>query len=464
MGKISNIQRERELIGLFMLSREAINEAINSNFTAEECVNSDNKQILELILEESRFNTEFIPSSHYIIDKLDLKDKKDTQKFQLMLNRYKKMIEREIVNDAQFIDITKRNILKLRDLYTKRKVINVLKNGLDAIDLPARDFISTIQKGLNEVEINDGIITEISIHTGFKELKESMQYQLENGIEFGIQFGLRDFDKLTQDQIAEGTLTYVVGRPSNYKTGTALNLAQNAAEKYGIPTAFFSHEMSTPDVYRRLFSRVTGIPMKILKRPQELTEENWNQLDEAIKLVESWPLFVIDSAKLNIGQIDSVLAYLKAKYGIQLVLEDYFQLIRTRKGNIPSEEWEFGQNSEELRMMAKNHKVALIALSQANRGCESRDDKRPTLKDIRNTGKAEQDAHNIFYVYRDEFYYGSQSEMPNHMEIGALKIREGELRKAIFHFNGAKATISNCDPLIVMDKPRDYIGGGGMVE
>jgi replicative DNA helicase len=464
MGKISNIQRERELIGLFMLSRDAINTAINEKFTAEECTNEHNKQILEIILEEARFNNDFIPSSHFIIDKLELKKEKDIKQLQLKLNRYKKMIEREVINDSQYVDISQRNILKLRDLYTKRKVIQVLKNGLDSIDLPARDFISQFQKGLNDVEINDGLIVEISIHSGFKELKDSMIYQLENGIEFGIQFGLRDFDKMTQDQIALETLTYVVGRPSNYKTGTALNLAQNAAEKFHIPTAFFSHEMSAPDVYRRLLARVTGIPMKKLKRPGELEESDWELLDKAIEKVESWPLYVIDAAKLNIGQIDSVLGYMKAKYGVQLVLEDYFQLIRTRKGNIPTEEFEFGQISEELRMMAKNHKIAMVALSQANRSCEARDDKRPTLKDIRNTGKAEQDAHNIFYVYRDEFYYGSKSEIPNHMEIGALKIREGELRKALFHFNGAKATIGNVDPLVVMDKPRDYIGGGGLAE
>src|SRR5690606_9509746 len=97
-------------------------------------------------------------------------------------------------------------------------------------------------------------------------------------------------------------------------------------------------------------------------------------------------------------------------------------------------EWEFGSISEELRMMAMNHNMAIVSLTQANRSCEARDDKRPTLKDIRNSGKLEQDAHNIFYVYRDEFYYLSQSEVPNHMEIGCLKIREGELRKALFHF------------------------------
>jgi replicative DNA helicase len=461
MGKISNVQRERELIGLFMLSRDSLNVAIEENFNAEECVNKNNKQILEIILEESRFNSTFIPSSHYIIDKLELKEEKDIRAVQLKLNRYKKMIEREVINDAQYIDMTKRNILKLRDLYTKRKIIHVLKNGLDEIELPAREFISTIQKGLNEVEINDGMIVEVSIHSGFQDLKKEMEYQVENDIEFGYRFGLRDFDKLTQDQIADGTLTYILGRPSNYKTGTALNLAQNSAME-GTPTALLSNEMGVSDVYRRILARVTGIEMAKLKKPKELTAEQWQKLDDAIEKVKEWPLYVVDSSRLNIGQVDSVLAYLVSKYGLRIAFQDYFQLIRTRKGNIPTDEAEFAENSEELRLMAKNHNIALVALSQANRGCEQRDDKRPTMKDIRSTGKAEQDAHNIFYVYRDEFYYGSQSEVPNHLEIGALKIREGELRKILLHFNGAKATLGNCDPLVVIDKPRDYIGGGGM--
>lgn len=463
MGKISNIQRERELIGLFMLSREALDIAIASNFTAEECVNQDNMNILQNILIEARAREDFIPSSHFIIDSLELKKEKEIKNTQLQLNRYKKMVEREIVNDAQYKDITERNILKLRDLYTKRKVINVLKNGLDSIDLPAREFISDIQKGLNNVEINDGMILEISIHSGFKDIKEEMIYQMENDIEFGFRFGLRDFDKMTQDQIARATLTYIVGRPSNYKTGTLLNLLQNAAME-GIPAAILSCEMKVSDVYRRILSRVTGIPMKKLKKPKELTPHEWGALDVAIEKVREWPLYVIDASKMNIGQYDSVVSYLKTVYGVELIGQDYFQLIRTRKGMIPTEEGEFGTISEELRDIAKNNDIAMIALSQANRSCENRDDKRPTMKDIRSTGKAEMDAHNIFYVYRDEFYYGHKSEIPNHMEIGALKIREGELRKALFHFNGAQATIGNVDPLAVMDKSSDYIGGGGMAE
>jgi replicative DNA helicase len=458
LGKISNIQKERELLGCFLLSRESINTAIENNFMADECVDDFNRKILENILQICRNDAEYLPTIGSLIDNLEIKDK-EANNVRIKLNRYKKMIQREIINDNQIIDITRNNILELRDLSIKRKIIYVLKNGLERIDIPAREFASALSKDIMAIEMNDGLVTEVDIYTGFQELKELMEYQRDNDIEFGFSFGLRDFDIMIQDQIAKATLTYIVGRPSNYKSGLALNLSQNIAMN-GIPVALLSNEMEIKDVYRRMLSRITRIEMRKLKKPKELTNAEWQKLDEAIKLVKSWPLFVINSSRLNIGQLDSTIAYLKAKYGIQIVFQDYMQLIRTRKGNIPSEEYEFGQISEELRMIAKTHDIALISLTQANRGPEQRDDKRPTLRDIRNSGKLEQDAHNIFYVYRDEFYYGPKSELPNHLEIGALKIREGELKKVILHFDGARATLNDADELILMDKTSDYIGGG----
>lgn len=458
MSKISNIQKENELIGCFLLSRECIDLAINNKFSGEEPVNPFNKDVINIIMEQSRINSDFIPTIHYIIENLDLEEKK-IKESQIKLNRYKKMIQREIVEERQLLDIVENNIKVLKDLYVKRKVIKILKDGLENIELPAREFINSIHSPLTEIEINDGIITEVDIYTGFKEIKEEMEYQLEHGVEFGYKFGLRDFDAMAQDQITKGTLTYIVGRPSNYKTGTALNLAQNSAMA-GTPTALFSNEMKVPDVYRRILSRVTGIKMAKLKKPDLLTKDEWNKLDEAINLVKKWPLYVVDSSNINIDQMNSAIGFLCSKYGVEIVFQDYMQLIRTRKGNIPSEEWEFGHISEELRMMAMNHNIALISLTQANRSSEARDDKRPTLRDIRNSGKLEQDAHNVFYVYRDEFYYGSKSEVPNHIEIGALKLREGELKRILLHFNGACATLSDADPIIVSDKSSDYIGGG----
>src|SRR5690554_4980467 len=459
MSKISDAYKEKQLIGCCLLSRKAIDIVIENNFNPEELIDDFNKNVLSIILEKCRFDSEFIPTNDYILDNLKIEEK-EKKSLLVKLNRYKNMIKREIVNDKQIEDITNSNILTLRDYSIKRKIIHILKNGLDYISLPAREFLSNIIKDLNMVEVNDGLITEVNIHQGFKDLKEQMLFQKENDIEFGYKFGFRDFDRLIQDNITDGTLTYIVGRPSNYKTGLALNLAQNSA-MFGTPTALFSHEMDVPSVYRRILSRVTKIEMNKLKRPQILTSEEWQKLDEAIQIVETWPLYVIDASKLNITQIDATVAYLKAKYGVKIFFEDYFQLIRTKKGNLPNEEWEFASISEELRMIAKNHNVAVIALSQANRSCESRDNKRPTLRDIRNTGKSEQDANNIFYVYRDEFYYGSKSEMPNHLEIGALKIREGELKRVLLYFDGARATLGDCDPFIVLDKSSDYIGGGG---
>jgi replicative DNA helicase len=461
LGKISNVNKERQLLGSFFISRKAIDIAINNNFMALELVDDFNQLVAENILQICRANSGNLPSIDVVLDNLNFTEKERDQN-RIKLNRYKKMMQREILNDQQAIDITVNNLSIIRDLSIKRKVINAIKNGLEHIDIPARDFVSNIAKDLSNVEMNDGVVTEVHIYSGFKEIKAEMQYQMENGEEFGFKTFYRDIDAIMEASgyFAKGSLTYIVGRPSNYKTGLALNVATNMA-KNGIVTAIFSHEMSPKNCYRRILARVAGIDMAKIKKPSTLTPEEWAKLDAAIKQVETWPLYIIDGSSLSIGQIDSVLSYLKSKYGLQVAWWDYFQLIRKRDGSIPTEERDFSEVSEELRMFPKKYDLAAIALSQANRGCEQRDDKRPTLKDIRSTGKSEMDAENVLYVYRDEFYYMSKSECPNHLEVGAIKVREGELRRALLHFNGAKATLGNCDPMIVMDKSIDYVGGGG---
>lgn len=458
MGKISNIQKEKELIGCMLLSRDAINQVIDFNFMANECVNKFNKEVIEIILNKARIDFEYIPTINSILEELNLSEKEYSEA-QIKLNRYKKMIQREIINEYQIKELTNSNLFIVRDQSIKRRAIHAIKNGLDRIDLSAREFISNLNKDLTSIEIDDGEVTEVDIFTGFKEIKEEMEYMLENDIEFGYKSFLRDVDEMFGDCISNGSLTYIVGRPSNYKTGVALNLAYNMAEK-GIPVAIFSHEMSPKNCYRRILARIADIEMSKIKKPKTLTSDEWQRLSKAIEIVENIPLFIIDGSKLHIGQIDSVIAYLKSKYGVKVVYFDYFQLIRKRDGSIPTDERDFAEISEELRMFPKKYELAVISLSQANRNCEMRDDKRPTLKDIRSSGKSEQDAENIFYVYRDEFYFHSKSEMPNHLEIGALKVREGELKRVLLHFNGSKARLSNCDPLIVADKGPEYIGGG----
>lgn len=460
MAKISDSHKEREIIGLFLNSRECINNAIEHNFTPEDAIDTFNKQVIEVIYSKCLHDINFLPTINYILDEMDL-GKKTRKETMVKLNRYKKMINREF-KESQYKNVIVDNVIELKDLTVKRRIINVLKDGLDKIDYPAREFLSDLNRELNLIEVDDGTIREISIFTGFTELKVEMEHQRDTGKEFGFKTYLKDIDEMIKDNIAKKSLTYILGRPSNYKTGFALNVAVNMSMN-GTPTAFFSHEMDGPAVYRRILARVANIEMDRIRQPKLLTEKEWNKIDKAIEKVREWPLYVIDAANINIGEISSVIAYLKSNYGIEVVFEDYFQLIRTKKNTIATEEGQFAEISEELRMIAKDYDVAMIALSQANRSCESRDDKRPTLQDIRSTGKAEQDAHNVLYVYRDEFYYHSQSEVPNHMEVGALKIREGDLKKVLLHFNGAKSTLSNCDPLVIIDKSIDYVGGGGYV-
>lgn len=463
MAKITNKQKEKETIGLALINKNSLSIFIENNLTAEDFTDKFNKKIISIILDEYRLNHLYFPSVLDLVDKIESSSEKEKKETHVILNRYKKMIEREVTEEEQVIPLIERNIAALKECTLKRRVINVLKNGLEDIGDNAIEWITSLKTNLNNIEINDNSIKELHIHTGFTEIKADMIEQAKNDVIIGYRTYYRDLDVLLEGQITDGSLTYVLGRPSNYKTGTALNVAMNQAENK-IPVAIFSHEMDGKAVYRRLLSRVTKISMKKLKNPKSLTPEEWAALDEAIAYVKSLPLYVVDSAKLNITQIHSVVAYLQAKYGIKIIYEDYLQLIRTAKGNIPTEEGEFATISEELRNIAKDFNIAVIALCQANRSCEQRDDKRPTLKDIRSTGKAEMDAHNVLYVYRDEFYYGSKSELPSHLEIGALKVREGELKRVILHFNGALATLGDADPLITVDKGLDYIGGGDLFD
>src|SRR6185312_15075895 len=165
-----------------------------------------------------------------------------------------------------------------------------------------REFLSGINRELVSIEIDDGTIKEVSIYTGFKELKAEMEEQKRTGIEFGFKTYLRDVDDMVKDNISKKSLTYIVGRPSNYKTGFALNVASNMAQN-GIATAFFSHEMDGPAVYRRILARIANIDMDRIKSPKDLTDDEWSRIDAAIDTVQEWPLYVVDAANINIAEI-----------------------------------------------------------------------------------------------------------------------------------------------------------------
>ncbi len=218
----------------------------------------------------------------------------------------------------------------------------------------------------------------------------------------GVPTGFEDMDRMTAG-FQPGDLIILAARPSMGKTAFSLNIAQNAAIRYGRPVAYFSLEMGREQLVMRLLCSEARINAHRLRTGQ-LRQEEWPKLMEAIELFYTKDnVFIDDTAQLTITEMRSKCRRLKAEFGIDLIMVDYLQLMSGGQ-NVNSREQEVSAISRGLKALAKELKVPVVALSQLNRSLESRSDKRPMMSDLRESGAIEQDADMIMFIYRDEVY------------------------------------------------------------
>ena len=216
----------------------------------------------------------------------------------------------------------------------------------------------------------------------------------------GVPTGYFELDKLTAG-LQQSDLIVLAGRPSMGKTAFALNIAQHAAliEKIGV--AVFSLEMSKEQLAMRLLSSVGHIDSQRI-RTGRLQSEDWPHLTRAVGMLSEAPIHIDDTPALSVLEMRSKVRRLASQHDIGLVLVDYLQLMRGR--NAENRTQEISDISRSLKALAKEHNVPVLALSQLNRGLESRTDKRPMMSDLRESGAIEQDADVICFIYRDEVY------------------------------------------------------------
>jgi replicative DNA helicase len=251
----------------------------------------------------------------------------------------------------------------------------------------------------------------------------------------GIPSGFSDLDRLTGG-FQESDLIIVGARPSVGKTAFALNIALNAA--YQDISLIFSLEMSK----KQLLKRVAGFTGKIdslkMKNPKkEFQEEDWHHFTEAIGKLSKVNLHMFDRAGMNIAYIWSKVRKVRREYGEQkriLVVIDYLQLIEGNPKCNHNRQAEISEISRALKTMARELNVVVIALSQLSRGVESRQDKRPMLSDLRESGQIEQDADVIAFLYRDD-YYLKDSPQKDKLEIIVAKHRNGPTGTVELGFN-----------------------------
>lgn len=269
---------------------------------------------------------------------------------------------------------------------------------------------------------------------GFVTLRDSVMVAIENaetafkadGQCTGVTTGLRDMDKKLGG-LQPSDLLILAGRPSMGKTALAVNFAFNAALAYansggeeGGRTAFFSLEMSSDQLAGRILAEQSGVSGDLIRRGQ-IKQDDFRSFVEASQRMSQVPLYIDDTPALSIGAVRTRARRLKRQHGLDFLVVDYLQLLRGNGSRQSSENrvLEVSEITRGLKAIAKELEIPVMALSQLSRQVENREDKRPMLSDLRESGSIEQDADVVMFVYREEYYLSRTEPEPGtekHME------------------------------------------------
>ena len=246
----------------------------------------------------------------------------------------------------------------------------------------------------------------------------------------GTPSGFQDLDEMTGG-FQPGNLVIVAARPSMGKSALVCNMAENAAIDHNAPVALFSLEMSETELAQRFVASQARIKGDDLRKGR-VAEHKWPKIMEASQRLARAPMFIDDSSDVGLLEIRAKARRLHQQHGLGLIIIDYLQLLRADH-RIENRVEAIGQMSRGLKILARELRTPVIALSQLNRGVEQRTDKRPVLSDLRESGSIEQDADLVAFIYRDE-YYDKESEREGEADIIIAKHRNGAIGEVTLTF------------------------------
>ena len=327
----------------------------------------------------------------------------------------------------------------VKEKATLRKMIADLSDSLSNVyqgDVSIDDIIAKIEKSMLD-------ISNQNTGTGFRNVADILDTHMQmvenrsqtDGVVTGLSTGFVGLDKITTG-LHEDNLIILAARPAMGKTALALNIAQYIAVKEKKPVAIFSLEMGAESLIERMLSSEGMVEGYHLKTGN-LSVEEWSRLVHAQGNLYDAPIFVDDTAGIHISEIRSKARKLAQEMGgLGVIIIDYLQLITGSKGE--NRQQVVSEISRELKILAKDLKVPVIALSQLSRAVEQRQDKRPMLADLRESGSIEQDADIVAFLYRDAYYQKEQAdsqEANNVTELILEKNRHGSLGTVKLYFH-----------------------------
>ena len=364
---------------------------------------------------------------------ITLKSYFENEKDDLNVPEYLIKITKFATSSRQSIEYSK----IIYDMYVRRELIKISENIIDNakssdLNTNGQSIIEESEKILYDLAEKGSVSSSlIKFDDAVKQTIDmaSSAYKNEEGI-VGVPTGLRDLDDRLGG-LHKSDLVIIAGRPSMGKTALATNVAFHAAKKIQesgrkSAIAFFSLEMSSEQLSTRILAEQSRIKSNDIRRGK-ISEEQFEQFIETSKDISELPLYIDETPAISVAALSNRARRIKRLYGLDMLVIDYIQLMRASSAVKEGRVQEISEITQGLKALAKELTIPVLALSQLSRAVEQRDDKKPLLSDLRESGSIEQDADVVMFVYRESYYLKAKEPRPATVEHAEWQAKMNEV-------------------------------------
>ena len=413
-----NEEAERSVLGAAMLNKEVLFDILEE-VKEDDFYNESHKEIFRAIWELYRKNS--------AVDMLTVcEELKSRQSLDMVGGRaYIATLTAEVPSTANGREYAKIIAEKAIMRQMIRTAEDITEKGYES-KMAAREILDYAESGIFQIaqmrqkndytKIQDVLLENLKIIDAAAQNKDKIT---------GIPTGFHDLDEKTSG-LQRSDLIIVAARPGMGKTAFALNIAQQSAVKHGTSAIIFSLEMSKEQLGQRLLAMQARVEMQKLKQG-DLDRKDWDRVSLGVDELNNSKIIIDDTPGISLMEMRNKCRRLKAEQGLDLIVVDYLQLM-TFEGKTDNRQQEISALSRNMKLLAREMNCPVILLSQLSRAPELRQDKRPMLSDLRESGSIEQDADIVIFLYRDD-YYNENTEKPGVCEVNIAKHRSGPTDK-----------------------------------
>ncbi len=420
----NNVEAEQAVIGSILVSNELFDE-INTIVSSVNFYDPMHQKIFNSI--------ESLIYKGMLANPITLKNYFEDEKDDLNIPEYLIKITKFSTSTRQAIEYSK----IIYDMFVRRELIKISEQTIDTAKI--NDLNTT---GQTIIESSEKLLFELAEKGSFNRslikfdqaLKQTIEmasaaYKNEEGI-VGVPTGLRDLDDRLGG-LHQSDLVIIAGRPSMGKTALATNIAFNAAQKLQAngkksSIAFFSLEMSSEQLSTRILAEQSRIKSNDIRRGR-ISDDQFDKFIETSKNISELPLYIDETPAISIAAMSNRARRIKRLFGLDMIVVDYIQLMKGNFNNKDGRVQEISEITQGLKAIAKELSVPVVALSQLSRAVEQRDDKKPQLSDLRESGSIEQDADVVMFVYREAYYLERKEPRPATIEHAEWQAKMNEV-------------------------------------